>query len=109
LAWYDAANGTAVWLASVRNTVAELLPPNFNQVVFRDCLDGAFTGDLIYTYRKGSFEQDVVIREISAGPPSAYGLSDETSRLIVLSEWLQPPAPQVAQHIWKTEADPIRR
>lgn len=109
LAWYDAATGTAVWLATVRNTVAELLSPNFNQVVFRDSFEGAIKADLIYSYRKGSFEQDLVIREISAGPPSAFGLADETSRLIVVTEWLDPPEPQIAKHIWKSETDAARR
>ena len=85
LYYYDAASGQSVRLATIKSSSGEILPDN--EVVYRDCFDG-LTADLKYRYEAGRLEQDVVIRENPA-PPSAFGLNDQTTRMEVITEFLE--------------------
>jgi len=56
-----------------------------NQVIYTN----AFTGlqaDLLYTYRKGGFEQEVILRQQPPSPES-FGLNFQTARLQLLTEF----------------------
>ena len=48
-----------------------------------------------YFYRKGIFEQDIVLLE-SPQPPDVFGLDPDTTRLEVITEFLDPPVPDIA-------------
>jgi hypothetical protein len=85
LFYFDAKSGQSVRLATVKSTVGEILPGN--EVVYRDCFDG-LTADLKYRYESGLLEQDIVIRA-NPVPPSALGLEDGTTRIEVITEWLE--------------------
>ena len=84
---YDDGQNT-VLIAQLTNSVGILVSPN--QVVYPD----AFTGikaDLVYTYRKGGFEQDVVLRD---QPPSPESLGLNASvKLQLLTEFTGSPEP----------------
>lgn len=87
LSYYDASTGASVLIAEIKNAEGFLLPPN--QILYVD----AFTGlkaDIRYTYTKAGLEQDVILRE-APHSPAKYGLNPDTTRLEVLTEFLQAP------------------
>jgi hypothetical protein len=101
LRYLDRASGKAVYIAEVQDCQGVLLPPN--RVLYPDAFTGVLA-DIRYTYRKGSFEQDVVLREAPA-PPSAYGLDDATTVLEVWTEFIQAPPPRSEVSVAIRESD----
>src|SRR5581483_11754068 len=90
LSYFDAASGKSVLIAEVKASDGQLYPPNV--VVYPDAFEG-LKADVRYTYRKGSFEQDVILRERPPSP-QVWGLDPATTRLQVLTEFLDPPQPE---------------
>lgn len=88
LSYFDSSN--SVLLAELTNSTGQILPSG-NQVLYPDAFTG-LNADLLYTYTKSGFEQDVVLR---AQPPSptAFGLKLKTARLEVLTEFIASPQP----------------
>ncbi len=89
LAYYDAATGRSVLLATLKDTRGQWVPPN--QIIYRDAFDD-LKADVRYTYNQNSFEQDVILRQRPPSP-AEYGLNVATTRLEIWTEFLQPPAP----------------
>lgn len=87
ISYDDGAN--TVLIAQLKDSVGQLV--SSNQIVYPDAFKG-FKADLLYTYRKGGFEQDVVFRQ-QPPAPAAYGLSVPSTRLQLLTEFFNPPAP----------------
>lgn len=86
---YDDGTNT-VLIAELTNSVGELI--SSNQIVYPN----AFTGidaDLLYTYKKGRFEQDVVFRG-QPPTPEQLGLSSDSARLQMITEFFNPPVPK---------------
>jgi RHS repeat-associated protein len=87
---YDDGTNT-VLIAELTNSVGYLV--GSNQVIYPD----AFTGveaDLRYTYTKAGVEQDIILRE-QPPMPESFGLNPQTTRLQVLTEFFNPPQPNV--------------
>jgi hypothetical protein len=94
LAYYDRSSGQSVLIAQIEDSQGELL--SANQVLYPN----AFTGvkaDVRYTYKKGAFEQDVILR---GQPPTveSLGLSSQSTEIEVLTEFLNPPAATIVEH-----------
>jgi len=53
-----------------------------------------FKADVRYTYSRAGVEQDIILREQPPSPAS-FGLSPQTTRLQVWTEFYDPPAPQI--------------
>ena len=92
--------GNTVLIAELTNSVGYLV--GSNQVIYPD----AFTGveaDLRYTYTKAGFEQDIILR---AQPPTpeSLGLNPQTARLQILTEFFNPPRPNVRTATVSTKA-----
>jgi hypothetical protein len=85
---YDDGTNT-VLIAELTNSVGELI--NSNQIIYANAFVG-IDADLLYTYRKGGFEQDVVFRE-QPPTPEEFGMNSTNSRLQMLTEFLNPPSP----------------
>jgi hypothetical protein len=88
LSYFDSASGQSVRIADVKDCVGKV---SGNQVIYED----AFTdvrADVRYTYTKAGFEQDIILRERPPGP-EVYGLNPATTRLQVLTEFVQAPTP----------------
>ena len=89
LAYTDLATGQSVLFAEIKDSIGELHRPN--RVIYPD----AFTdvkADLRYTYRRGSFEQDVILQQ-EPPSPAVYGLNPDTTRMEIFTEFLNPPVP----------------
>lgn len=91
IALFDSANNHSEMIATIKDSQGELYPPNV--VVYSDAFDG-LKADLRYTYRLGSFEQDVIVKERLDIPE---GFAPDTTRLEVWTEFLESPAALVTQ------------
>jgi hypothetical protein len=98
LACFDAASGEGVLIAEIKDSVGELVGPN--QLLYRDAFDGAgISADLLYTYRRAGFEQDVLLRQAPPGPEQ-FGLDPGTTRLEVYTEFIEAPCRRSASRCW---------
>jgi RHS repeat-associated protein len=89
LSYFDGQN--SVLIAELTNSVGAIV--GNNQVIYTN----AFTGlkaDLRYTYTKNGFEQDIILHERPPTPES-FGLNSQTTRLEVLTEFFDPPQPDI--------------
>ena len=85
---YDDGSNT-VLIAVLTNSIGQLV--GSNQVIYTNAFVG-LDADLLYSYTKGGLEQDVVIRT-QPPTPASLGLNPDTTRLQVLTEFLDPPQP----------------
>jgi len=89
LAYFDAASGESVLLAEVKASTGQIVGDNV--VAYLD----AFTdlgADLRYTYTLAGFEQDVVLNS-QPPTPEELGLDSKTTRLQVLTEFVEAQTP----------------
>jgi hypothetical protein len=94
LAYYDDSTGQSVMIAQIQDAQGELI--SANQVLYPN----AFTGvkaDVRYTYKKGSFEQDVILRE-QPPTPESLGLNSATTEIEVMTEFIDPPPETIVEH-----------
>src|SRR5437868_8413679 len=61
IAFADSFTGTSTMIASVQNSFGKLISSNV--MVFEDVFDG-LVGDCVYAFKKGSFEEDVILHTI---------------------------------------------
>jgi alpha-tubulin suppressor-like RCC1 family protein len=87
---YDDGSHT-VLIAELKHSTGEMA--GSNQVIYPDAFTD-FKADIRYTYTKGRFEQDIILREQPLTPES-YGLNPDTARLEALTEFFDPPQPTV--------------
>lgn len=88
---YDDGTNT-VLIAETTNSVGQLI--SSNQILYTKAFVG-IDADLLYTYTKAGFEQDVILRE-QPPTPESFGLNPDTTRLQVLTEFFNPPQPGVS-------------
>ena len=87
LSYFDGTK--SVLIAELKDSIGVV--SGNNQVIYPDAFTD-FKADLVYTYTKGGFEQDVVLRE-QPPTPESFGLNPDTARLQVLTEFFNPPQP----------------
>ena len=88
LSWFDAASGESVLIAEVQSSEGKLVTPN--TVLYADAFDGV-QADLAYVNRRDGLAQEVVLREALPGP-EFWGLDPDSSRLEVITEFVEAPA-----------------
>jgi hypothetical protein len=91
LFYIDDSSGQSVKIADLKESTGELV--STNQVIYRDAF-GGIKADVLYTYGEHSLEQDVVIRKQLASPDK-FNLNPVTTRLAVITEFLNPPEPVI--------------
>jgi multisubunit Na+/H+ antiporter MnhB subunit/Na+-transporting NADH:ubiquinone oxidoreductase subunit NqrE len=98
LSYFDTASGQSVLIAEVKDSQGQLYSSHV--VIYPD----AFTdikADVRYTYTRAGFEQDIILHERPPAP-EAYGLNPATTKLQVLTEFLNPQQPVKKQTSVKT-------
>ncbi|GEM_PF-895817 len=105
IGYYDRATGLSVRLAEIRDTIGSKI--SSNQVEYAGAFDGV-NADLRYTYRRGSFEQDVILRE-NPPSPADFGLAPETTLVEIWTEFFDTPEPEIERHLVVKEEDAARR
>lgn len=102
LSYFDGTN--SVIFATLQSTVGQIA--GSNEVVYANAFTNAqagqsFKADLVYTYKKGSFEQDVVLRQ-QPPTPESLGLNSGNTRLQVLTEFFETPLPVITVGLVRT-------
>ncbi|HEY4415437.1 MAG TPA: LamG-like jellyroll fold domain-containing protein, partial [Verrucomicrobiae bacterium] len=92
LGYYDHSSGQAVLIAQLQDSEGQLIASN--QVLYPNAFQGV-AADVRYTYKKGKFEQDVILRE-QPPTPETYGMNPATTELEVMTEFLNPPAAKIS-------------
>jgi hypothetical protein len=111
LGYFDPVSGQRALLGWVRDVPGELIPPN--QVIYRDAFEPVEEGieieaDVVLTYRRGSLEQDIVLRSMPS-PPEALGMAWEVAQLEVLTEFYEAPEPMEHRVILAAVENPVLR
>jgi hypothetical protein len=88
LSYFDTSTGNSAMIAEIKDSTGQV---SGNQVTYPDAFTD-FKADIRYTYRRGGFEQDIIIKE-QPPSPSEYGMNPTTTRLEVLSEFVDAPTP----------------
>jgi hypothetical protein len=91
LSYYDSASGKTVLIAQVKDCQGQIV--GSNQVVYADAFEGV-SADAQYIYRRGSFEQNVILKS-SPPAPESFGLNSTSTVLQVLTEFDGAPTPNV--------------
>jgi len=86
---YDDARNT-VMIATLKHSSGVLTASN--QVTYPDAFNG-IKADLVFTYRRGGFESDLVFRE-QPPTPDTFGLDAENSTLQLITEFFNTQDPQ---------------
>jgi len=108
IAYFDAATGESALIAELKDSIGNVDPANI--IVYEDAFIGSIKADVRFHYRKGSFEQDVIVREIEAGlSPATFGMNPATTRIEIWTEFFAPPIPQKQTIILRKEDDAARR
>jgi hypothetical protein len=94
LSYFDTATGKSVLIAELKDSHGQLLPTK-NQVLYPDAFTD-FKCSVRYTYTKAGFEQDIILEE-QPPSPKEWSLNPETTKLQVLTEFLDPPAAEVSR------------
>ncbi len=92
LSYFDTASGKSVMIAELKDSVGQLLPSG-NQVLYPDAFTD-ISADILYVNTVSGFEQLIVLRE-QPPSPAEWGLNPETSVIQVITEFLNPPVPQI--------------
>ena len=91
---YTDGNGIEV-IGELKGSTGELAASN--QVIYPDAFDG-IKADIRYTYTKGGFEQDIILRQQPPSPES-LGLDPATTRIEVMTEFFGAPEPELGDGI----------
>src|SRR6478736_3913978 len=89
LAYFDSTTGKSVLLAEVNESEGKIVG---NNVVIYPNAFSDFVADIRYTYTRAGFEQDVVLRERPPAPES-FNMNPKTTRLQVLTEFVEAQTP----------------
>jgi hypothetical protein len=87
LSYFDGTN--SVMIAELTNSIGVV--SGANQVIYPNAFTD-FKADLVYTYTKAGFEQDIVLRE-QPPTPESFGLNSQNTRLQVLTEFFDTADP----------------
>jgi hypothetical protein len=87
---YDDGSNTVI-LAVLTNSVGQLVAPN--KAIYTNALFG-LNADILYTYRNGGLEQDVILHEQPPNPRS-LNLNPQTTSLKILTQFFNPPQPAI--------------
>ena len=103
LSYWDSATGKSVFIGETRSSEGQLLPSN-REALYPDAFDGGFRADLLYVNSLSGFEQFVVLRE-QPPSPTDFSMDPATTFLQVITEFIDPPAPQVISVPGKLDGD----
>jgi len=102
LSYSDGAN--SVLIATITNSLGQVLPSG-NQLIYTNAfVGGGITASVRYTYKKASFEQDILL-ESQLPPPERFGFSSNAI-LEVVTEFFDGPQPATAADSANGQADP---
>jgi hypothetical protein len=94
LTFFDTASQKSVMIAEIASSEGQLLQTG-NEVLYPSAFSD-IEADLLYVNTVSGFEQLVVLRE-QLPSPAEWGLDPETTLLQVITEFVNPPLPQITE------------
>ena len=96
-----------VWIglelyAEVKDCQGRIVAPN--QVLYEGAFEGDLQASIRYTYTNDIYAQDVIISPSQIIDPQSYGLSEASTVLQVLTEFVASPAPKRATRAVRLES-----
>ncbi len=89
LAYLDYGSGKSVLFCETKDSLGVV---RGNRVIYTNSFTDKINADIIYTYKRASFEADVAIRS-QLPSPAIYKLNPNTVRIQVWHELFDPPTP----------------
>lgn len=89
LGYYDPSVGKSALIAQVKDSPGQII--SSNEILYADAFSGADAA-VRYTYKKSGLAQDVILIK-QPPPPADFGFNPETTRLQVLTEFVDTAAP----------------
>src|SRR3989440_2122062 len=107
LAFRDYSSGKSVLFCETKSSIGSV---QSNVVIYADAFSDNVLADVIYRYKKGSFESDIAIRS-KLPPVSNWNLNPNTVRLQVWHELFDPPVPKVktTSYIYREASEAARQ
>src|SRR6266496_474693 len=87
MAFYDFHSRQQVLISELQDSIGQLIATNV--ILYTNAFTD-FRADVRYTYRKSGLEQDIILRQ-RPPLPEDYNLNPETTRLLLLTEFIDPP------------------
>ncbi len=103
LAYHDVASGSNVLIAELKGSTPTI--EDNDTVVYADAFTD-FRADVSFHYRKSGVAQWVTLRQ-QPPAPEEFGLNSATSHLLVLTEFMESPAPGVTNRLERTGRETI--
>ena len=104
---YDSASGQSTLIGETHDCAGQLVA--LDTVLFADAFDGV-DADLVYHLSRGGLSQEVILREnLREHAPHVYQFDPASTRLEVVTEFFDPPKPEVTETVLVAEADPQKR
>jgi hypothetical protein len=92
LVYYDTSTGSNVMLTRLQDSTATIVAGS-NTLIYTNAFSN-LTADVRYTYRKAGLNQDIILRQ-QPPSPADYGMNPATTWLQVITEFFNPPAPEI--------------
>lgn len=105
LSYYDPVSGASVMIAEVKSSKGRIVPPN--KVIYEDIFD-AVKASAVYEVTREGIMQSIVLEE-DPPAPGQFSLPEDSSRLEVLTEFLDAPQPVKRVRVLRKEADEQKR
>jgi hypothetical protein len=103
----DRLTGEQLLIAEIVDTVGQRIVPN--QVIFPDCFDDVHA-DVRFTYERGGFHQDVILRErFDPVWLEANGFNPDTTLLEIWTEFFEAPTPIKRARVISSVDEPALR
>jgi hypothetical protein len=98
IAFTDARTGASAFIANLKDCVGEV---SGNSVIYRNAFD-SISADIIYIYKRGSFEQNVLLKEALPDPTQPpWNMDPSTVRVEISTEFIGPPQAEVTTVVTK--------
>jgi hypothetical protein len=92
LSYFDTATGASLWVGETKDAYGELLPSG-HEALYPDAFSGC-QADVLYLNEISRFDQLIILRQ-QLPSCADWGMSPASTWLCVITEFLDPPQPEV--------------
>src|SRR5258708_7261097 len=92
ISYLDSASGSNVMISEIKDSYGQLLPSG-NQALYPDAFTD-FRADVLYQNSIAGLEQSAIRRQQQPSP-AVFGLDPSSTLIQLITEFIDPPAPQV--------------
>ncbi len=104
LSYLDVSSGKSVLISELQDSIGQLI--SSNEVFYSNAFAGDCAAGILCVLTKAGMEQDIVLQQ-QPPPPTDYGLNASTTLLQVITEWFNPPAPEITTNFVRSRRLPF--